>query len=311
MFVIAAELMGASEGLGYLLIDGQMAGNAAQILGALVLFAILGKLTDIRWSAAGSAGSSPGRTASGQHGVSRHARGRAHRQALRRRAYQALRQVNLEVGVGEIVAVVGASGCGKSTLLRLVAGLDAPSAGSDPARRRAVTGPSPELGVVFQEPRLMPWLTVRDNVAFGLRAPAARRARPARRRAALAGSASPVREPCRKTLSGGMAQRVALARALVAGRVLLLDEPFGALDALTRAGAAGQLLRALGARTGHHAAGHARRRRGARPRRPRGRAAAASRAGCASSSTVPLPRPRPRDGVACRSARSGCSPTSA
>src|SRR5690349_5124417 len=82
--------------------------------------------------------------------------------------YTALGPVGLEVAPGEIVAVVGASGCGKSTFLRLIAGLDRPSRGSVRIAGWEVTGPSREVGVVFQEPRLMPWLAVRENIAFGL-----------------------------------------------------------------------------------------------------------------------------------------------
>ena len=123
MFVIAAELMGASEGLGYLLLDGQMIGNAAQILGALVLFAILGKATDCSGRLPDAAAWCAGRTASRRRSE-RHARGRPHRQALRQRPRGAGPGRPCAVAEGEIVAVVGASGCGKSTLLRLVAGLE-------------------------------------------------------------------------------------------------------------------------------------------------------------------------------------------
>ena len=150
--------------------------------------------------------------------------------------HEALGGVTLDVAEGEILAVVGASGCGKSTLLRLVAGLDAASEGSIRLDGTPLTGPSPKVGVVFQEPRLMPWLEVKDNVAFGLprRLPAAERERRAAaeiERVGLAGFA----DALPKTLSGGMAQRAALARALVTRpAVLLLDEPFSALDALTR-----------------------------------------------------------------------------
>ena len=149
--------------------------------------------------------------------------------------YAALDRLDLAVGAGEIVAVVGASGCGKSTLLRLIAGLDRPSQGTVRLAGRPVTGPSREVGIVFQEPRLMPWLSVRENVAFGLgRLPRAERRRLAeaavgRVRLAGFGDALP------QQLSGGMAQRAALARALVTRPpLLLLDEPFSALDALTR-----------------------------------------------------------------------------
>ena len=150
--------------------------------------------------------------------------------------HQALGQLSLSVAEGEVLAVIGASGCGKSTLLRLVAGLEAPSEGRIGLDGVPLTGPSPRVGVVFQEPRLMPWLKVKDNVAFGLprRLSAAERERRAAaeiERVGLAGFA----DALPKTLSGGMAQRAALARALVTRpAVLLLDEPFSALDALTR-----------------------------------------------------------------------------
>ena len=158
--------------------------------------------------------------------------------------YAALAGVDLEVGPGEIVAVVGASGCGKSTLLRIVAGLEDASRGVVTVAGRPVAGrPSRAVGVVFQEPRLMPWLSARDNVAFGLhRLPRAERdslATAALARVHLDGFA----DALPKQLSGGMAQRAALARALV-GRppVLLLDEPVSALDALTRQALQDELL---------------------------------------------------------------------
>jgi sulfonate transport system ATP-binding protein len=148
----------------------------------------------------------------------------------------ALDGLNLEVGPGEILGIVGGSGCGKSTLLRLAAGLDTPSAGALRLNGEAITAPRPEIGVVFQEPRLMPWLNIADNVGFGIRhlpeTERKRRVGEALERVGLIDSAR--RWP--RELSGGMAQRVALARALVAKpSVLLLDEPFSALDALTRA----------------------------------------------------------------------------
>jgi sulfonate transport system ATP-binding protein len=147
----------------------------------------------------------------------------------------ALSGLRLEVAQGEILAVVGGSGCGKSTLLRLIAGLESPSEGSVTLDGTPVAAPRPEIGIVFQEPRLLPWLSVRDNVGFGLRA-----LREPERRArvdeALARVGLKDFAGCwPRELSGGMAQRAALARALVQHpRVLLLDEPFSALDALTR-----------------------------------------------------------------------------
>jgi sulfonate transport system ATP-binding protein len=147
----------------------------------------------------------------------------------------ALEGLDLEVAPGEILAIVGSSGCGKSTLLRLASGLDLPSEGGVFLKDEPVTAPRPEIGLLFQEPRLLPWLTIRGNVGFGLRhlATVHRRIRvdEALARVGLSGFA----DHWPRELSGGMAQRVAIARALV-GRpsVLLLDEPFSALDALTR-----------------------------------------------------------------------------
>lgn len=147
----------------------------------------------------------------------------------------ALADVSLQVQPAEIVALVGASGCGKSTLLRIVAGLDLPSAGHVFIQGEPLAGPHPAVGVVFQEPRLMPWLTVAENVRFGLaRLPPAEQE--ARTRAVLARvGLTDFAGALPRQLSGGMAQRVAIARALVAQpALLLLDEPFSALDPFTK-----------------------------------------------------------------------------
>jgi len=148
---------------------------------------------------------------------------------------RALEGVSLEVGPGEILVVVGGSGCGKSTLLRAISGLDAPTLGAVALDGTAITAPHEKIGIIFQEPRLLPWLTVAGNIGFGLSAlPAAeRRERVARAldRVGLADKAN----AWPRELSGGQAQRVAIARALVPQpEVLLLDEPFSALDAFTR-----------------------------------------------------------------------------
>jgi sulfonate transport system ATP-binding protein len=147
----------------------------------------------------------------------------------------ALEAIDLAVGRGEILGLVGTSGCGKSTLLRIVGGLETPSAGSVSVNGTPVTGPRSDIGYIFQEPRLMPWLTVRQNAEFGLAAqPRAERERlstAALTRLGLAGFADALPQQ----LSGGMAQRAAIARALVRRpEILLLDEPFSALDAFTR-----------------------------------------------------------------------------
>jgi sulfonate transport system ATP-binding protein len=155
----------------------------------------------------------------------------------------ALDAFDLSVAPGEIVAIVGGSGCGKSTLLRLVAGLDTPSEGGIAIAGRTITEPVPEVGIVFQEPRLLPWLTVEGNIAFGLDGLSAdekrRRVADLLDRVGLAGYET--RWP--RELSGGQAQRIAIARALApAPQVLLLDEPFSALDAFTRASLHDHLL---------------------------------------------------------------------
>ncbi|QFU17578.1 ABC transporter ATP-binding protein [Microvirga thermotolerans] len=149
---------------------------------------------------------------------------------------RALSDINLSVRRGEIVALIGGSGCGKTTLLRLVAGLDRTSAGAIHLDGEAIGEPHPAVGIVFQEPRLLPWLTVAENVAFGLsRLDAAeRRARVAHALDKIGLAEHAGRWP--RDLSGGQQQRVAIARAFVAHpKVLLLDEPFSALDAFTRA----------------------------------------------------------------------------
>ena len=151
--------------------------------------------------------------------------------------FLALDDFSLTVQPGAFVALVGASGCGKSTLLRMIAGLEKPDSGTIRAGGRPVTGTGLDRGLVFQEPRLMPWLTVEQNVALALEnvgLPAPQRRQVVAEHIALVGLAGFERAFPRQ-LSGGMAQRAAIARGLAARpETLLLDEPFGALDALTR-----------------------------------------------------------------------------
>ena len=145
--------------------------------------------------------------------------------------------IDLHVPGGGIVAIVGPSGSGKSTLLRLIAGLLAPDSGTIEVGGRPVVGPAPAVGLVFQEPRLLPWRTAIDNVAYPLElAGQGRTERHARARELMVMvGLGGFEEAFPAQLSGGMAQRVGVARALaLEPRVLLLDEPFGALDALTR-----------------------------------------------------------------------------
>ena len=142
-------------------------------------------------------------------------------------------RLDLEVRPEEIVAVVGPSGCGKSTLLRLVSGLERADAGRILVGDRAVAGTSHEVRLVFQEPRLLPWLNVADNVAFGAKPNPADPAR-VQDLIDLVGLHG-FEKKLPSQLSGGMAQRVAIARALMGSpEVLLLDEPFSALDAFNR-----------------------------------------------------------------------------
>ena len=236
MFVIAAEFMGASEGLGYLLIDGQQLGKPAEIVAAILAFAVLGKITDwiiviattplLRWQ-------DIYRTSHQEILISMLEINRVSKTYPN--GVHALEALTLKVALGEIVAVVGGSGCGKSTLLRLASGLDAPSGGAVVLDGDTITSPHEKIGIVFQEPRLLPWLSVADNVGFGLesRPRIERNARVAAQldRVGLTDKAT----VWPRELSGGQAQRVALARALVTRpEVLLLDEPFSALDAFTR-----------------------------------------------------------------------------
>jgi NitT/TauT family transport system ATP-binding protein len=153
------------------------------------------------------------------------------------RAVQALAGVDLQVGRGEFVSLIGPSGCGKSTLLKLASGLLASSAGQVALGGDTVTGPRSEVGIVFQQPTLLPWRRVLGNVLTPLRA--AGRQTPegvdrARELLRLVGLAD-FEHHYPHELSGGMQQRVAIARGLVSEpRMLLMDEPFSALDALTR-----------------------------------------------------------------------------
>ncbi|MBC7648409.1 MAG: ABC transporter ATP-binding protein [Vitreoscilla sp.] len=153
------------------------------------------------------------------------------------RTTQALHDVNLSVNKGEFVCLIGASGCGKSTLLRILAGFETASSGTVNMYGMPIAGPGPERGMVFQDFALFPWLTVRDNIAFGPH----QRSLPKAKLDELAGyymdmvGLTKFADFYPGQLSGGMKQRVAIARVLANDcEVLLMDEPFGALDALTR-----------------------------------------------------------------------------
>jgi NitT/TauT family transport system ATP-binding protein/sulfonate transport system ATP-binding protein len=162
----------------------------------------------------------------------------------------ALSGLSLTVRTGEMMTLIGPSGCGKSTLLRLIAGLDAPTSGELHVGSEPITHPSAERGLMFQDPNLFPWLSVRGNIEAGLVARGVLRQRRHEvddymRLVGLDGFASVYPHQ----LSGGMAQRAALARALVNHpRVLLLDEPLGALDQFTRMRMQDEVLRVWQAR---------------------------------------------------------------
>jgi NitT/TauT family transport system ATP-binding protein len=158
----------------------------------------------------------------------------------------ALQDISLQVPRGQFVCLLGPSGCGKSTLLNAVAGFAPPTSGSILADGAPVTGPGPERGMVFQEYALFPWMTVEQNVGFGLEIKGMARAAIGARVAGLLKllSLEDFAKRYPKDLSGGMRQRVAIARVLALDSpIMLMDEPFGALDALTRRNLQDELLR--------------------------------------------------------------------
>ena len=159
--------------------------------------------------------------------------------------FQAIERLSLSIADGEFVTLVGPSGCGKSTLVNLAAGLLEPSAGEVRLDGKVIAGPSPERGVIFQQYALFPWLTVSQNIEFGLKishTPKNEREAIVKKCLDLVGLRQ-FANALPKTLSGGMKQRCAIARAYAVNpQILLMDEPFGALDALTRVKMQDQLL---------------------------------------------------------------------
>jgi ABC-type nitrate/sulfonate/bicarbonate transport system ATPase subunit len=163
-----------------------------------------------------------------------------------RRSVKAIANVDLDVGEHEFVSIVGRSGCGKSTILRMTAGLEPIDEGEILLDGARVTGPAPERGLVFQEYALFPWRTVRQNISFGLelkRMPKEQQQATAQKYIELIGLKG-FENALPSELSGGMRQRVAIATVLANDpKVLLMDEPFGALDAQTRLGMQEELAR--------------------------------------------------------------------
>jgi NitT/TauT family transport system ATP-binding protein len=158
----------------------------------------------------------------------------------------ALKDINLDIPRGQFTCLLGPSGCGKSTLLNAVAGFSAPTSGTITADGKLITEPGPDRGMVFQEYALFPWMTVEDNIGFGLEIKGMGKAEIRKRVDGLLAmlSLSDFRQRFPKDLSGGMRQRVAIARVLALDSpILLMDEPFGALDALTRRNLQDELLR--------------------------------------------------------------------
>lgn len=152
--------------------------------------------------------------------------------------------INLEVRDGELLVIVGHSGCGKSTLLKIIAGLEQPTAGRCELNGHEITKPGTDRCMIFQEHRLFPWMSIENNVQFGLKGrPKAERQRISDHLLNLV-KLGDFKDAYPSQLSGGMSQRAAIARALATDpEILLLDEPFGALDAITKIKLQDQLLR--------------------------------------------------------------------
>ena len=154
-----------------------------------------------------------------------------------------LDDISLQISEGSFTSIIGGSGCGKSTMLRIIGGLDTEHEGEVLVAGENVTAPSREKGFIFQDHRLLPWLTVKENIRFSLPKEEKKNDELIKKHLELVGL-SDFENAYPKELSGGMAQRVAIARALAnKPRILLLDEPFGALDAITKVNLLEQLLK--------------------------------------------------------------------
>ena len=236
-YVIVAELIGSSSGIGHMIIDSQALLNTGQIIFGIIVIGLIGLVSDFLFKAVNRAAVSLERSHEQASSSSRS-----------REPFPRVRGGAADAGAGadrscrsrdnDFITILGPSGCGKSTLLRIVAGLDTPTAGRVLLDGATVTGPGADRGMVFQSYTLFPWLTVRENIAFGLResgVPEAERNEIADALVRPVGLTG-FENHFPKQLSGGMQQRTAIARALANDpKILLLDEPFGALDNQTRA----------------------------------------------------------------------------
>ena len=254
-YVIVAELIGASSGIGHMITDSQALLNTGQIIFGIIVIGVIGLVSDFlfKWIEPAALPLEPrlsGNEREARDGSCVSRLDAALREQARHRGVgrtfpgvrdglptEALQPISLAVADNDFITILGPSGCGKSTLLRIVAGLDTPTVGRVLLDGVPVTAAGADRGMVFQSYTLFPWLTIRQNICFGLRergmAPDAQDkiARYWLGKVGLTG----FEHHYPKMLSGGMQQRTAIARALANDpKILLLDEPFGALDNQTR-----------------------------------------------------------------------------
>ena len=240
--VVAAELIAAQSGLGFRMQQAQLYYDLPILFVCLITIGVAG---------ARDGPGAPSRRAAADRVAGAGMTPKISFQDVSARFgdFAALDHFDLDIADGEFITVVGPSGCGKSTAMNIAAGLLKPSTGRVLVDDATVDGPGPERGIIFQQYALFPWLTVRQNVEFGLRI--AGKGKAERRSIGdhfmdLVGLAD-FADALPKTLSGGMKQRCAIARAYAVNpKILLMDEPFGALDALTRVGLQDRLLEAWG-----------------------------------------------------------------
>jgi sulfonate transport system ATP-binding protein len=164
---------------------------------------------------------------------------------LKNNRIDVLKDIDLKIYEGEFITIVGASGCGKSTLTKLISGLDFPTSGTVKVDGTEVTGPSVKTGIIFQEARLFPWLSVEKNIEFGIHEKISKKEKNDKVQDIIDNiGLRGFEKALPKQLSGGMQQRVNIGRALInEPNILLLDEPFGALDALTRINMQNEVLK--------------------------------------------------------------------